>query len=163
MTFQAQDFDYVQKVRDSFNCQQFMHTLGAQLERVEPGFCEIRLPFRPELGQQDGYFHAGVIATLADNASGYAAFSLMAPGASVLTVEFKMNFLAPGDGETLVARGQVVKAGRTLTICRSEVFNLGDNQEQLCATALLTMMALAGKGKNAACSGADAYPCPLPP
>ena len=163
MTFQVQDFDYVRKVKDSFNRQQFMHTLGAELARVEPGLCEIRLPFKPELGQQDGYFHAGVITTLADNASGYAAFSLMAPAAAVLTVEFKMNFLAPGDGESLIARGQVIKAGRTLTICRSEVFNLRQDQEALCATALLTMMALSGKGKNAACSGADAYPCPLPP
>lgn len=163
MTFQTQDLDYVRKVRDSFNSQQFMQTLGAELTRIEPGLCEIHLPFKPELGQQDGYFHAGVITTLADNASGYAAFSLMAPDAAVLTVEFKMNFLAPGDGESLVARGQVIKAGRTLTICRSEVFNLKQDQETLCATALLTMMALAGKGKNAACSGADAYPCPLPP
>ncbi|MEJ2037483.1 MAG: PaaI family thioesterase, partial [Desulfosarcinaceae bacterium] len=132
MSFQVQDLNYVQKVCDSFNCQQFMHTLGANLERVEPGLCEIRLPFKPELSQQDGYFHAGVITTLADNASGYAAFSLMAPDAAVLTVEFKMNFLAPGDGDALVARGQVVKAGRTLTICRSEVFNLKNNQEHLC-------------------------------
>ena len=163
MTFQVQDLNYVRKVSDSFNCQQFMHTLGADLVRVEPGFCEIRLPFKPELGQQDGYFHAGVITTLADNASGYAAFSLMAPDATVLTVEFKMNFLAPGDGNALIARGQVIKAGRTLTICRSEVFNLKQDREDLCATALLTMMALAGKGKDAVCSGEDRYPCPLPP
>ena len=163
MTFQTQDLNYARRVRDSFKCQRFMETLGASLARVEPGFCEIHLPFRAELAQQDGFFHAGVITTLADNASGYAAFTLMAPEAAVLTVEFKMNFLAPGDGQGLAARGRVIKAGRTLTVCRSDVFNLASGRERLCATALLTMMALPAKNKDAPRAGDSTHPCPLPP
>jgi uncharacterized protein (TIGR00369 family) len=163
MTFQAPDRNYVQKVHDSFNRQPFMHTLGAVLERVEPGFCEIHLPYNKALTQHDGFFHAGVITTLADNAAGYAAHTLMAPGANVLSVEFKMNFLAPGDGQKLVARGQVIKAGRTLTICRAEVFNRKQDREQLCATALLTMMALTPREKDGHAPDENTHACPLPP
>jgi uncharacterized protein (TIGR00369 family) len=160
MTFEPMDSDYRERVSRAFDCQQFMHFIGARLARIAAGECDIHLPFKPELTQQDGFFHAGIIATLADNAAGFAAFSLMAAEAAVLTVEFKLNLLAPGRGEKLIARGRVIKAGRTLTVCRSDVFNVNGGGEQLCATALLTMMALAPKEpRTAECL----YPSPLPP
>jgi uncharacterized protein (TIGR00369 family) len=162
MTFQTSDPNFDQKVRANFDCQQFMQFIGARLTRIEPGYCEIYLPYKLDLTQQHGYFHAGIISTMADNAAGYAAFSLMPPGASVLSVEFKLNLLSPGDGEALISRGQVVKAGRTLTICKADVLKIRQGEEQLCATALLTMMALQGKEEDAA-SCDDQHACPLPP
>jgi uncharacterized protein (TIGR00369 family) len=142
MNFTAADPGYEQKVRQSFQRQRFMGHLGARLERVEPGFCEIRLFHKPELTQQHGFFHAGVISTVADTAAGYAAYSLMPAGVTVMSVEFKLNLLLPGDGPQLIGRGQVVKAGRTLTACRADVYKISDETETLCATALLTMMAV---------------------
>jgi uncharacterized protein (TIGR00369 family) len=160
MTAEPQDPYFRSRVEQSFTCQQFMHFIGARLSLVEAGLCEIHLPFKPELTQQDGFFHAGIIATLADNAAGFAAYSLMRADASVLTVEFKLNLLAPGRGEMLVGRGRVIKSGRTLTVCRSDVFTVAGGDEQLCATGLLTMMALPGKRRTAPdCP----YPSPLPP
>lgn len=119
-----------------------MQHIGASLVTVEPGYCEIHLPFRSELTQQHGFFHAGVISTLADNAGGYAALSLMPAQREVLSVEFKLNLLSPGQGKRLISRGRVVKAGRTLTVCQAEVFKVEQKSETLCATALLTMMAV---------------------
>ncbi|RMF45961.1 MAG: PaaI family thioesterase [Deltaproteobacteria bacterium] len=158
MPFEPRDPDFDRKVRDSFARQQFMATLGAELTELAPGHCVISLPYRPELSQQHGYFHGGVIGTLADNSCGYAAYSLMPQGCSVLTVEYKLNLLAPGDGDLLIARGEVVKPGRTLTICRSEVIVVKDGREKLCATALATLMCMAGKSDGAPTtrgSGAD--------
>lgn len=149
MQFEPKDPLYQQKVRDSFERQKFMDFIGARLAELTPGFCAIRLGYRPELSQQHGYFHAGIIGTLADNAGGYAAYSLMPPDCSVLTVEYKLNLLAPGEGEQLISRGRVIKPGRTLTICSSEVFAVRDGTEKLCATALLTLMAMAGKADRA--------------
>ena len=138
--------DYAARVRAEFAAQGFMGFIGAELARIEPGRCEIRLPRRPELTQQHGLFHGGVIATLADNASGFAACSLLPADAGVLTVEFKLNLLRPGGGAALSARGEVVRAGRTLTVCRSDVVALAeDGGETLCATALVTIMGLAGR------------------
>ena len=136
---------FAERVRASFDRQAFMHTLGAQLTDVLPGYVEIRLPYADALCQQHGFFHGGVIGTLADNAGGYAAFSLMAAKDSVLTVEYKVNLLAPGRGEALIARGQVVRPGRTLTVCETRVFAVADGREQLCATALCTLMTLADR------------------
>lgn len=133
------------RVRASFARQQFMGFLGAELTELRPGFCEIRLAYRPELGQQHGFFHAGVVGTLADNAGGYAAFSLMPADWSILTVEYKLNLIAPGDGELLIARSEVVKAGRTLTVCRGEVFVVKNGEEKLCAVSQQTLIGLAGK------------------
>jgi len=147
MAFQASDRDYQQKVAQSFARQQFMHYIGARLSKVEPGFCEIQLLHKPELTQQHGYFHAGIISTMADNAAGYAAYTLMPADSSVLSVEFKLNLLAPGDGDRLISRGRVIKPGRTLTVCRADVFNVKGEGETLCATALLTMMALRGRAE----------------
>ena len=122
-----------------------MDFLGAELVDVRPGACEIHLPFRPELGQQHGYFHGGVIGTVADNACGYAAYSLAPPDSTILTVEYKVNLVAPGDGQLLIGRGAVIRPGRTLTVSRADVFVVADGEERLCATALETLMILPGR------------------
>lgn len=122
-----------------------MGHLGAQLAHVAPGVVEIRVPFRDQLTQQHGYFHAGVTGTIADTACGYAAYTLMPADATVLTVEYKLNLLAPADGEELIARAKVVKAGRTLTICSADVFVRRNGDEKQCALMLATEMCLAGK------------------
>jgi len=121
-----------------------MEFLGASLTEVAPGRCEIRLPFKPELSQQHGYFHGGVIGTIGDSAGGYAAYTLMPSDAGVLTVEYKMNLLAPGDGELLIARGQVLKAGRTLMVSRAEVGVVKAGRETLCAVLLQTLITMKG-------------------
>jgi uncharacterized protein (TIGR00369 family) len=108
-------------VRASFARQTFMRTLGAALTRVAPGEVEITLPFREDLLQQSGFMHAGTIASIADTACGYAALSTMPAGAEVLSVEFKMNLLAPARGDAFVARARVVRSGRTLTVCSADV------------------------------------------
>jgi uncharacterized protein (TIGR00369 family) len=136
---------YAQRVEDSFGRQKIMGWLGAKLVRVAPGECEIQLPFKPELTQQHGYFHGGIIGTIADSAGGYAAFSLMPLDASVLTVEYKMNLLAPGNGDLLVARGRVLKQGRTLVVTRVDAFVAKDGRETLCATLLQTLMTMHGR------------------
>ncbi len=137
--------NFAERTRSSFARQGFMAYLGAELSALEPGACEIRLPYRDELTQQHRYFHGGVIGALADNAGGYAAFTLMGEDDTVLTVEFKLNIVAPGEGEFLVARGHVVKAGRTLTVCRSDVFGIAGGVETLCGTAQITLMRLADR------------------
>jgi uncharacterized protein (TIGR00369 family) len=109
-------------VRASFERQGLMRTLRASLESIEPGRVVVRVPFDVALTQQDGFFHAGITSTIADTAGGYAGYSVFAPGAAVLTVEFKINLLRPAIGEYLEAVGQVIKAGRTLTITQAEVF-----------------------------------------
>lgn len=141
--------DFKARVADSFARQSFMRTIGAELARVEPGFCEIRLPWRADLCQQHGYIHAGVTTTLADNACGYAAFSLMSADSSVLTVEFKTNLMAPGEGAVLIARGLVEKPGRSLTITRAEVVGVIDGREKTVALMQATMMCMAGRPDSA--------------
>jgi len=140
--FETRNPDFERAVRESFARQAFMKTLGAELLLVEPGRTEIGLVYDEGLSQQHGYFHGGVIGTLADNAGGYAAFSLMADGMTVLTVEYKLNIVAPGRGERLIARGQVLRPGRTLTVTRSDIFAVEGGTETLCATALQTLMCL---------------------
>jgi len=142
MNFQPRDPNFQQKVRDSFDQQQFMEHIGAQLFEVRPGYCEIRVPFQESLTQQNGFFHAGVISTIADNAAGYAAFSLMDEKASVLTVEIKLNLLSPGKGDMLIGRGQVLKSGKTLSICRSDLFVVQNGEEKLCAAGQSTLIQL---------------------
>jgi len=130
-------------VRDSFARQGIMTLLGARLTEVAAGACTIELPFRPELGQQDGFFHAGAVTTIADSAAGYAALSLMPAGSRVLTVELKINLLAPAVGSLAVARGLVQKAGRTLTVVQSEVHVRRDGgHETKVALMLATMIRL---------------------
>ena len=114
--FKPLDPDYEARVRASFDRQEFMATLGVMIEHLAPGEVDLALLHRPNLTQQHGYFHAGVTATLADSAAGYAALSLYPQGTGVLTTEFKINLLRPAEGQRLVARGRVIKPGRTLTI-----------------------------------------------
>ncbi|MEO3431480.1 PaaI family thioesterase [Pelagibius sp. CAU 1746] len=142
---QVQDPDFARRVRDSFDRQTIMGLIGARLTRVEPGEVEIELPFRDDLCQQHGFFHAGVTSTIADSAGGYAAFSLFPADASVLTVEFKINLLAPADGDLLRAVGRVVKPGRTLTVTEAEVLVVKDGREKACARMTQTLMCLTGR------------------
>jgi uncharacterized protein (TIGR00369 family) len=143
--FQPSNPAYAERVQDSFKRQQAMALLGAQLTRLAPGACEIRLPYKPEVTQQHGYFHGGIIGTIADSAGGYAAFTLMPLDSSVLTVEYKMNLLAPGDGELLIARGKVLKSGRTLVVAQVDAFVVKAGRETLCATLLQTLMVMLGR------------------
>jgi uncharacterized protein (TIGR00369 family) len=140
--FIPRDANFAEKTRASFAQQGFMQSLGATMTVIEPGRCEIRVPFRPDLTQQDGYFHGGVSGAIADSAAGYAAYSLTPPNTSVLSVEYKLNFVAPALGELLIARGQVIRAGRTLTVCRADVHVVRDGVEKICATLLSTIMSL---------------------
>jgi uncharacterized protein (TIGR00369 family) len=130
------------KIRESFDRQGFMRHLDARLTRVEPGLVEIAVAFRPELTQQHGFFHAGVTSSIADTAGGYAGFSLFPAQSSVLTVEFKINLIAPAKGEKLRAIGAVIKPGRTLAICDLKVFAISGERETLCATGLQTLIRL---------------------
>ena len=143
--FEPRNPDFAEQVRASFERQRFMDFLGAELADVRPGACEIRLSFRPELGQQHGYFHGAVIGALSDNACGYAAYSLAPADATILTVEYKLNIVAPGDGQLLISRGTVIKPGRTLTVSRADTFVVADGRERLCATALETLMIIPGR------------------
>lgn len=142
--FVPRDPGFEARVRASFARQAFMAHLGVEIAHLAPGVVDLVVPFRKNLTQQHGYFHAGVTATLADSAAGYAALSLFSPGTGVLTTEFKINLLAPGKGERLIARGRVVKPGRTLTVCRTDVAGLSGGSETLIATGLFTMMQVEG-------------------
>ena len=134
---------FADAVAQSFAKQPIMNLIGARLGLVEPGIVEILLPFRQDLTQQNGYLHAGVVTTIADSACGYAAFSLMPAGSAVLSVEFKVNLLRPARGESFVARAEVIKAGRTLSVTRADVFAVdGDSERELVATMQGTMMCL---------------------
>jgi uncharacterized protein (TIGR00369 family) len=136
---------FEQMVRASFNRQGAMRLIGARLALVEPGLVEIELPFRADLTQQHGFFHAGVTSMIADTAGGYAALSLLPAGETMLTVEFKINLLAPATGDRLLATGRVVKPGRTLTVCTLEVHAVAAGESKLCAFGLQTMMSLAAR------------------
>src|SRR6187455_1876023 len=140
--FEPVDPNFDARVRASFARQTVMATIGARLEQLAPGAAEIALPFRADLCQQHGFVHAGIVATIADSACGYAAFSLMAPEAAVLSVEYKLNLLAPARGELFVARARVLRPGKTLTVCAADVFALEAGRETLIATMLATIMAL---------------------
>jgi len=148
--FTATDPQYEARIRDSFARQGIMKHLGARLAELAPGHVTIQVPFRPELTQQHGYFHAGVSGTIADSACGYAAYTLMPADSSVLTVEYKMNLLAPADGEELIARAKVLRSGKTLKICAADVYVRKNASELHCATMLATIMCLPGKPDRAA-------------
>lgn len=147
--FQPRDPAYAARVRASFDLQQAMTLIGAELAVVEPGYTEIHLPSRPEITQQHGFIHGGIVGMIADSAAGYAANTLTTDDASVLTVEYKINLIAPADGDRLVARGEVVKAGRTLLITRADVYAIKDEQWTLCAVMQQTIMAMQGKKERA--------------
>lgn len=142
----AQDPDFESRVRQSFSRQAFMATIGASLVRIEPGEVDVELRSRDDLVQQHGFLHAGVLASAADSACGYAALSLMPPGAAVLSIEFKINMLAPAAGERILARGRVIRAGKTVTVCWGDVTAYADGREKLVATMVATMMTVQGRG-----------------
>ena len=143
--FVPQNPAYAERVRDSFGRQPFMDHIGALLTVIQPGYCEIALSCRKELTQQHGFVHGGVLATLADSAAGYAAFSLMPADASVLTVEYKLNIMRPGRGDTMTAKARVIKPGRSLTVVASDVYSAADGEETLCVASIQTLMTLQGR------------------
>ena len=145
--FTATDPDFAERVRKSFDAQGIMDHIGATLTLIEPGVCEIELPYSDAVSQQHGFFHGGVIGTIADSAGGYAAFGLMDAEDSILTVEYKLNLMAPADGDLLVARGQVVRAGRTLTVARAEVGVVKNGVEVACAAMQQTLMRIVGRAE----------------
>jgi uncharacterized protein (TIGR00369 family) len=131
--------DFGERVRASFARQHLMTTMGALIDEVAAGRVVLRLPFRADLTQQHGYLHAGTIAAVADSACGYAALTLMPADADVLSVEFKVNMLAPAKGD-LIARGEVIRAGRTIMVCRADVYSVMGDEEKLVAAMQGTMM-----------------------
>jgi uncharacterized protein (TIGR00369 family) len=139
------DPDFESRVRGSFARQRFMATLGATLEHVAPGEIAIAFTHHERLTQQHGFLHAGVMTSIADSACGYAALSLMEPAVGVLSVEFKVNMLAPAVGERFVATGRVVRSGRTLTVCVGEVTAERDGQTIPLLLMQATMMAVRGR------------------
>ena len=143
--FAVADADFEGRVRESFNRQGLMKHLGAELVELTAGQATIRVSFRAELTQQHNYFHAGVSGAIADSACGYAAYTLMPPDSTVLTVEYKLNLLAPADGDQLTARARVIRSGRTLKICTADVHTRKNGKDVHCATMLATIMCLPGK------------------
>ncbi len=138
--FESRDPEFEKRVRGSFARQRVMQTIGASMTRVSPGEVEIALPFREDLTQQHGFLHAGIVSTIADSACGYAAYSLMPADAAVLTVEYKVNFLSPAQGDRMIARARVTKHGRTVTVSTCDVFAVTDGRERIIATMLGTLM-----------------------
>lgn len=140
------DPDYERRARDSFARQAVMSTIGAALEAVAPGRAVVTIDHRAELMQQHGFLHAGIVATALDSACGYAAFTLMPADAAVLTVEFKVNLLAPARGPRLRCEAAVTKAGRTISVVDGRAVQLGDDgQESLVATMTATVMTVLGR------------------
>jgi len=134
------DTNIKQRVQDSFACQPVLATIGATLTRVRSGEVTIELPIRSDLTQQHGFVHAGIVTLVADTACGYAALTLMPPLAAVLSVEFKVNFLSPATGEKLIARGWVIKPGKTIMVCQGEVHARNGGEDKLVAIILATMI-----------------------
>ena len=144
-SFQAADPDYADRVRASFARQAAMRTIGAALLDVAPGFAAIELPWAEPLTQQHGFLHAGMVATALDSACGYAGFSLMPADAAVLTIEYKINLLAPAQGERFRMEGRVVKPGRTITVTEGQAFAIEGGGRKLIATMNATLMAVFGR------------------
>ncbi len=142
------DPHFAERVRTSFALQHAMSLIRATLSVVEQGRTEIHLPHWSGVEQQHGFVHGGVVGMIADSAAGYAAMTMVSPTASVLTVEYKMNLMAPADGDHLIARGKVVRAGRTLIVTQAEVFAVKNGQETLCALMQQTIMVMHGKSEK---------------
>ncbi len=140
--------DFAQRVRDSFARQHAMDLIHATLPVVAVGSAEIHLPHWAGVEQQHGFVHGGVVGMIADSAAGYAAMTLVSASASVLTVEYKMNLVAPADGECLIARGKVVRPGRSLVVTQAEVFAVKGGKETLCALMQQTIMVMHGKAEK---------------
>lgn len=151
--FKPQDPAFEARVRDSFGRQPAMDHIGARLTIVKPGFCEVELARRSEILQQHGFVHGGIVGMIADSAAGYAAFSLFPADSTVLTVEYKMNLMAPADADLLRAQARVTRHGRTLTIVAFDVYGEKAGKITHCATGLATMMCILGRAdapRNAA-------------
>jgi len=144
MNHQPRNPDFEARVRGSFARQNAMGLIGARMTRVEPGRVEIELPVREDLGQQHGFVHGGIVGMIADSAGGYAAFTLMPADASVLTVEYKVNMLSPAEGDVLIARGEVLKPGRSLSVVRADVWARRGDRETRVAAMQQTLMVMHG-------------------
>lgn len=142
--FQPADASFAERVLKSFNKQGVMAHMGASMPVIEPGYCEIHLPFKADLTQQHGFFHGGVIGMIADSAAGFAGYSLTGADAGVLTIEYKMNIVAPGDGELLIAEGTVIKPGRNVSVTKADVFAIKNGKRKLCATMLQSLAVRTG-------------------
>jgi uncharacterized protein (TIGR00369 family) len=140
--FEPQNPNFAAVVRASFARQGLMQALGVELAEVGPGHCVLEAAADPRLTQQRGFFHGALIGAMLDCAGGYAAYSLMPAGSDVLTTEYKINFLAAAQGERLIARGRVIKPGRTLTVAMAEAFSRRDGGEHLCAVLLQSLIQL---------------------
>ena len=138
-------FDALQRVRDSFQLQGAMHTLGAQLTHLVPGEVDIGFDWAQRLSQQHGFIHAGIMSTALDSACGYAGFSVMPPDAGVLTIEFKTNLLAPAQGQRFRCEGRVLKPGRTIVVAEGRAYAIDNGHEKLCATMQCTLMVVQGR------------------
>ncbi|KAB2920834.1 MAG: PaaI family thioesterase [Hyphomicrobiaceae bacterium] len=138
--FESSNADYAATVRASFGKQGLMTTLGARIVTLEPGFCVIEMPYADGVSQQQGFFHGGAIGAIADTAAGYAAYSLMPAGNEILTVEYKLNLVRPAQPPTLRAEGRVLRAGKTLTVCRADVFHTVAGRSEACALLQSTLM-----------------------
>ena len=144
-TFEPRNPGFDERTRESFARQAAMRTLGATLAVVKPGQVEITLPWAEPLTQQHGFLHAGMVATALDSACGYAGFTLMPVEAAVLTIEFKINLLAPAKGQRFRMVGSVIKPGRTVTVCEGHAYALDEGKEKLVATMGCTLMAVTGR------------------
>jgi uncharacterized protein (TIGR00369 family) len=154
MTFDVFDPEFERRIRTSFARQGLNGAIRATLGRVSAGMVEIEVPFSESVSQQHGFFHGGVMGAIGDSACGYAAMTLTPPGMEVLTIEYKVNFLSPAQGDRLVARGRVTKPGRTVTVCSGDVFAVRDGREKLVATMLATIMTVGGRRDVSPTSGA---------
>jgi uncharacterized protein (TIGR00369 family) len=144
-TLQPADDQFEQRVRDSFHKQYALRTIGAVIHHVEPGSVDIGFDYDQRLTQQHGFIHAGILSTVLDSACGYAAYSLMPPDAGVLTIEFKINLLSPAKGERFIARGEVKKPGRTITVAEGHLTAWDGEREKLVATMTGTLMTISGR------------------
>jgi len=140
--FQPNDPNYESRIRNSFDKQEAMKTIGAKLLKVMPGEVHIEFSFMESLTQQHGYIHAGIITTVVDSACGYAAYTLMQPETEVLTIEYKVNFMLPAKGNRFKGVGRVLKPGRTITVCSGDVIAFNDGKENVVATMLATMISV---------------------
>jgi uncharacterized protein (TIGR00369 family) len=143
--FQPADPGFADRVRASFGRQSAMETIGASIARIEPGEVEIQLPYAAHLTQQHGFLHGGIIGAALDSACGYAGSTLMAADVGVLSIEYKINFVAPAKGQRFRMVGTVVKPGRTITVVEGRAFAIDDGREKLVATMSTTLMAIAGR------------------
>ncbi len=146
----SNDSDLLAPMKSRFPEQKALVHIGAELTDAGPGFAEISLPWSGEVTQQNGYFHAGIITMIADTAGGFAAYTLAPPETNVLAAEFKVNFIGPAKGERIIARAEVVKSGKRLTVCRIDIFSVEDGAETLCALMQQTLIQVADDLNSAA-------------